>query len=126
MPFVADLHIHSYLSRATSRTLDLEHIHAWAQRKGIAVVATGDFTHPRWLAELRDKLVPAGAGLFRLRDDLAAAVDETVPAACRAPVQRLSCAGTGRALAVTRWLAPVPAPCASGPPRTPRRTARGR
>jgi len=87
VPFVADLHIHSYLSRATSRALDLEHIHAWAQRKGIAVVATGDFTHPRWLAELRDKLVPAGAGLFRLRDDLATAVDDTVPAACRAPVR---------------------------------------
>lgn len=87
MPFVADLHVHSYLSRATSRALDLEHLHAWAQRKGIGVLATGDFTHPRWLAELREKLVPAGGGLFRLRDDLASAVDETVPAACRAPVR---------------------------------------
>jgi DNA helicase-2/ATP-dependent DNA helicase PcrA len=89
VPFVADLHIHSYLSRATSRALDLEHIHAWAQRKGIAVVATGDFTHPRWFAELRDKLVPAGEGLFRLRDDLAAAVDEGVHAAARAEVRFL-------------------------------------
>ena len=89
MPFVADLHIHSYLSRATSRALDLEHIHGWAQRKGITVVATGDFTHPRWFAELRDKLVPAGAGLFRLRDDLAAAIDEGVHAAARAPVRFL-------------------------------------
>jgi DNA helicase-2/ATP-dependent DNA helicase PcrA len=89
VPFVADLHIHSYLSRATSRELDLEHLHAWAQRKGISVVATGDFTHPRWFAELRDKLVPAGGGLFRLRDDLAAAVDEGVPAACRGAVRFL-------------------------------------
>ena len=89
MPFVADLHIHSYLSRATSRALDLEHIHAWSQRKGIAVVATGDFTHPRWFAELRDKLVPAGAGLFRLRDDLAATVDKGVHAAARAEVRFL-------------------------------------
>jgi DNA helicase-2/ATP-dependent DNA helicase PcrA len=87
--FVADLHVHSYLSRATSRTLDLEHIHAWAQRKGIAVVATGDFTHPRWFAELRDKLAPAGGGLFRLRDDLAAAVDQGVPPAARAEVRFL-------------------------------------
>lgn len=86
---MADLHIHSYLSRATSRELDLEHLHAWAQRKGIAVVATGDFTHPRWLAELRDKLVPAGDGLFRLREDLARPVDTTVPAACRADVRFL-------------------------------------
>jgi DNA helicase II / ATP-dependent DNA helicase PcrA len=67
--------------------LDLEHLHAWAQRKGIEVVATGDFTHPRWLSELRDKLVPAGAGLYRLREDLAASVDGTVPAACRAQVR---------------------------------------
>ena len=87
MPFVADLHIHSHLSRATSRELDLEHVHAWAQKKGIGVVATGDFTHPRWLSELRDKLVPAGAGLFRLRDELATAVDATLPPACRAEVR---------------------------------------
>jgi uncharacterized protein (TIGR00375 family) len=85
--FVADLHIHSYLSRATSKELNLEQLHRWAQRKGIAVVATGDFTHPRWFAELRDKLVPSGDGLFALREDLAGAVDAAVPAACRAPVR---------------------------------------
>jgi len=85
--FVADLHIHSYLSRATSKKLNLEQIHRSAQRKGIAVVATGDFTHPRWFAELRDKLVPAGDGLFALREDLARSVDAEVPAACRAPVR---------------------------------------
>ena len=87
MRFVADLHIHSYLSRATSKELNLEQIHRWAQRKGIAVVATGDFTHPRWFAELREKLVPAGDGLFALREELARAVDAEVPAACRAPVR---------------------------------------
>lgn len=87
MRFVADLHIHSYLSRATSKELNLEQLHRWAQRKGIAVVATGDFTHPRWFAELRDKLVPAGDGLFALRADLARAVDADIPAACHAPVR---------------------------------------
>ncbi len=70
MPFLADLHVHSKYSRATSRDLDLEHLALWAYRKGIAVVATGDFTHPAWMAEIRDKLVPAEPGLFRLRDDL--------------------------------------------------------
>jgi len=85
--FVADLHIHSYLSRATSKQLNLEQLHRWAQRKGIAVVATGDFTHPRWFAELRDKLVPAGDGLFALREESARAVDAEVPAACRASVR---------------------------------------
>jgi len=85
--FVADLHVHSYLSRATSKNLNLVEIHRWAQRKGIAVVATGDFTHPRWFAELRDQLVPTGGGLFALREDLARTADAEVPAACRAPVR---------------------------------------
>ncbi len=89
MRFLADLHVHSYLSRATSKDLNLEALHRVAQRKGITLVGTGDFTHPRWLAELRDKLVPAGDGLFALRDDLARAVDATVPPACRAPVRFL-------------------------------------
>jgi DNA helicase-2/ATP-dependent DNA helicase PcrA len=44
MRFYADLHVHSKYSRATSRDLDLEHLAHWAARKGIAVVATGDFT----------------------------------------------------------------------------------
>jgi ATP-dependent DNA helicase UvrD/PcrA len=87
--FVADLHIHSHLSRATSKDLDLEHLHRWAQLKGITVVGTGDFTHPGWMAELRDKLVPAESGLYALRPDLAAAVDAEVPPACRAPVRFL-------------------------------------
>lgn len=87
MRFVADLHVHSYLSRATSKELNLEQLHRCAQLKGISVVGTGDFTHPRWLAELREKLVPCDGGLFSLRDDLARAVDERVPAACRAPVR---------------------------------------
>ncbi len=87
MRFVADLHIHSYLSRATSKELNLEQLQCWAQRKGIAVVATGDFTHPRWFAELREKLVPAGDGLYALREESARAVDAEVPAACRAPVR---------------------------------------
>jgi uncharacterized protein (TIGR00375 family) len=85
--FIADLHIHSYLSRATSKDLNLEHLYRWAQRKGISVVGTGDFTHPRWFAELREKLVPTEGGLFMLRDDLARTIDADLPAACRAPVR---------------------------------------
>jgi len=89
MRFVADLHIHSYLSRATSKDLNLSTLHQWAQRKGITVVGTGDFTHPRWFAELRAQLEPAEAGLFRLRDGLARTVQDPVPAACQAPVRFL-------------------------------------
>src|SRR5262245_3710487 len=89
MRFHADLHIHSKYSRATSRDLDLEHLAYWACRKGIAVVATGDFTHPAWAAELKAKLVPAEPGLFRLKAEIEAALAEKLPAACRMSVRFL-------------------------------------
>ena len=87
MRFVADLHIHSYLSRATSRDLNLPTLHRVAQWKGITLLGTGDFTHPRWFAELKEQLVPAEPGLFALRPDLAREIDQTVPPACRRPVR---------------------------------------
>jgi len=68
--FIADLHIHSKYSRACSRDCDLEHLTWWARRKGVTLVGTGDFTHPAWFAHLKENLVPAEPGLFRLRDDL--------------------------------------------------------
>ena len=86
MRLIADLHIHSHYSRATSKDLTLEHLARWAQLKGVQVVATGDIAHPGWLEELRVKLVPTEDGLFRLRDDLATAVVSQVPATCRGPV----------------------------------------
>jgi len=81
MRFVADLHIHSKYSRATSREMSPESIWKWAQLKGVTVVGTGDFTHPEWLKELQEKLEPAGNGLFRLKDGLQGG---DVPASCRA------------------------------------------
>ena len=83
MAFYADLHIHSKYSRATSKNCDLEHLAIWARKKGISLVGTGDFTHPAWNAELKDKLVPAEPGLFRLRPDLERAVERALPPACR-------------------------------------------
>ena len=83
MTFYADLHVHSKYSRATSRNCDLEHLALWARKKGIGIVATGDFTHPAWRAELKEKLVRAEPGLFRLRPDLERFVEERLPAACR-------------------------------------------
>jgi DNA helicase II / ATP-dependent DNA helicase PcrA len=84
MTFYADLHVHSHYSRATSRDCDLEHFAAWAAKKGVSVVGTGDFTHPGWRRELREKLVPAEPGLFRLRPDLEREVSRTLPASCAA------------------------------------------
>ena len=89
MTFLADFHIHSRFSRATSKTLDLEQLHIAAQCKGVAVVGTGDATHPGWFAEIKEKLVPAGDGLLRLNDALAQACSTRVPARCRAEVHFL-------------------------------------
>jgi DNA helicase-2/ATP-dependent DNA helicase PcrA len=87
--FYADLHIHSKYSRACSKDCDLEHLAWWAGRKGVALVGTGDFTHPAWMEELRENLVPAEPGLFRLRPELERRVSRTLPAACRQPVRFL-------------------------------------
>ena len=89
MTFLADLHIHSRFSRATSKNLDLEHLHLAAQMKGLTVLGTGDATHPGWFDEIGEKLVPDGDGLFRLNDELTAACESSVPAGCRAPVRFL-------------------------------------
>ncbi len=67
--FLADLHIHSRFSRATSSRLTVPHLAAWSRLKGLAVTATGDFTHPGWREELRTLLVRDDAsGLYRLKD----------------------------------------------------------
>ena len=89
MKLVADIHLHSHYSRATSRDLTLEHLWKWAQLKGVQVVATGDIAHPGWLAELREKLEPAEAGLFRLKAEHTAGLADQVPAACRGTVRFL-------------------------------------
>lgn len=67
MFYIADLHVHSRYSRATSKDLNLESLYQWACIKGIHVVGTGDFTHPQWFQELKEKLVPDGSGLYRLK-----------------------------------------------------------
>ena len=64
---IADLHIHSRYSRATSRDCTPEALELWARRKGIQVVGTGDSTHPAWREELREKLRPAEDGLYCLK-----------------------------------------------------------
>jgi uncharacterized protein (TIGR00375 family) len=57
------------------------------RRKGISVIGTGDFTHPKWFEELESTLVPAEPGLFRLKQDLERAVEARLPASCRGPVR---------------------------------------
>ncbi|MCL4558775.1 MAG: endonuclease Q family protein [Deltaproteobacteria bacterium] len=67
MKIVADLHVHSKFSRATSRDMDAGTIALWAGHKGIDLVGTGDFTHPEYLKELKKILRPSADGLFTPR-----------------------------------------------------------
>lgn len=67
MRIIADLHIHSPYSRAVSKEMTLENLDHWARLKGITVMGTGDFTHPKWMKEIREKLEPAEPGLYRLK-----------------------------------------------------------
>ena len=87
MEFIADFHVHSRFSRATAKNLDLENLYVAAQKKGIGVIATGDFTHPAWFEEICAKLIPAEPGLFRLKKEIASVCDRRVPEACRADVR---------------------------------------
>ena len=67
---IADLHIHSRFSRATSRECDAPHLDLWARRKGVGLVGTGDFTHPAWRKELSEALEEADEGVFALKKEL--------------------------------------------------------
>ena len=87
MRFIADFHVHSHFSRSTAKNLDLENLYIAAQLKGITVIGTGDFTHPGWFAEIKEKLIPAEPGLLKLKEKIAKPCDEQVPRSCRGNVR---------------------------------------
>ncbi len=70
MKFIADFHIHSKYSRATSPQMDLENLDKFAKIKGIKVLSTSDFTHPEWFKNLKEKLEPAEPGLYKLKSKI--------------------------------------------------------
>lgn len=67
---IADLQIHSKYSRAVSQQMNLKNISLWADKKGIKLVATGDWTHPLWFREITKELKEAEPGIFKLKDPL--------------------------------------------------------
>jgi uncharacterized protein (TIGR00375 family) len=85
--FHADLHIHSKFSRACSKDCDIEHLSWWALRKGLRLLGTGDFTHPAWADELKQTLLPAEPGLFRIRPELEKRLLRDSPASCAGDVR---------------------------------------
>ncbi|MGI6657472.1 MAG: UvrD-helicase domain-containing protein [Desulfobulbus sp.] len=86
MKYIADLHVHSLYSRATSKNSHLHGLAAWAAVKGIAVVATGDCTHPRWFAHLSESLEPAEPVFFRLQSEPGRDWGAFLPEGLRPPV----------------------------------------
>ncbi len=81
MPFVADLHLHSRYSRATSREADLEGYYRWARVKGISLLGTGDFTHPRWMSEISSRLIEKDGLLSFADEPKGSALSSASPAA---------------------------------------------
>jgi len=70
MRVIADLHIHGRYSRATSQSMRIEEIARFAKIKGLNLVGTGDFTHPKWLKELQETLIyDVESGLYKLAND---------------------------------------------------------
>ena len=69
MKIIADFHLHSKYSRATSREMNLEGMSRGAKLKGLNLLGTGDFTFPEWLNELKEQLEPVdNSGLFKFDD----------------------------------------------------------
>ncbi|HUU40062.1 MAG TPA: UvrD-helicase domain-containing protein [Desulfatiglandales bacterium] len=79
MRFIADLHIHSRYSIATSSGLTPENLDLWGRLKGIHVIGTGDAFHPGWHDELKEKLIPAEDGLYKLKEEYRINKDELFP-----------------------------------------------
>lgn len=67
--FIVDLHVHSKYSRACSKALELPAIAKACEQKGISIIVTGDFTHPRWFEHLTDTLTEDRSGVYRLKNN---------------------------------------------------------
>ena len=61
---ISDLHLHSRFSRACSKAITIENLIKWAKIKGLGLLGTGDFTHPVWIKEIKEKLTDNGKGFY--------------------------------------------------------------
>ncbi len=68
MRVFADLHIHGRHSQATSKDLDIPNLEKWAKVKGINLLGTGDFTHPKWIEHLKESLTEDDSGILKTKD----------------------------------------------------------
>lgn len=54
---------------ATSKDGTPENLELWARKKGISILGTGDFTHEKWREELKEAMVSAEDGFYKLKDE---------------------------------------------------------
>lgn len=64
MKIIADFHIHSKYSRATSNDMEIPTLSKWAKIKGINLLGTGDSTHPEWEKEIKNYLKEKNDGIY--------------------------------------------------------------
>ncbi|MBR9691554.1 DNA helicase UvrD [Candidatus Woesearchaeota archaeon] len=67
MQYIADLHLHSKYSRATSKQLDIPNLEKWARVKGLNLLGTSDFTHPKWIEEIKANLTEDETGILKTK-----------------------------------------------------------
>ncbi|MCL2472462.1 MAG: UvrD-helicase domain-containing protein, partial [Treponema sp.] len=101
MKLIADLHIHSHYSRATSPLLTPPWLERWARIKGIGLLGTGDCTHPEWLKELRSQMDDAGEGFYVLKSEIRNAFDSGPALGLPLPGKALASANKGAGLTST-------------------------
>jgi uncharacterized protein (TIGR00375 family) len=70
LQIISDLHLHSKYSRATSKGLDIKNLEKWARIKGLNLLGTGDFTHPKWIEELKENLKEDDSGILKTKEGM--------------------------------------------------------
>ena len=70
MQIISDLHLHSKYSRAVCPQMEIPFMFQWEIKKGIGLLATGDWTHPLWLRELKANLDEDGSGILKLKPEI--------------------------------------------------------
>ncbi len=70
MNYIADLHLHSKYSRATSNKLDIPNLEKWSRIKGVDLLGTSDFTHPEWIKEIKKNLTDDGTGILKTKNGM--------------------------------------------------------
>ncbi len=67
MKLIADLHIHGKYSQATSKELTIPNLEKWARIKGVNLLGTADFTHPKWIEHIKENLEEDDTGILRTK-----------------------------------------------------------